>query len=65
MKVKFKNSLINNNMPHEHVDKLKQNEAEINTKQNYNTHRPAQAISFSGSAVSLGQKFVQIKPLTN
>ena len=63
MKVNFKNSLINNNMLPEHIGKLKQNEAEINTKQNYNAHRPAKEINFSGSAVSLGQKFVQNKTI--
>jgi len=42
-------------------DKLKRNKAEINTKQNYNTTRPAQAISFGGSAISMGEKFVQGK----
>ena len=62
MKVDFKNSLLNN-MPLEHRGKLKQNKAEIDAEQNYNKERPAKAISFSGSAISLGQKFVESKAI--
>lgn len=61
MKVNFKNSLINNNAHDVRLYKPKQIEADINTKQDYSIKRPAQAISFGGSAVSLGQKFVQNK----
>ncbi len=60
MKVNFKNSLIND-MPLEYYGKLKQNKAEINTNKDYNKERPAQAISFSGSASSVGEKFVENK----
>ena len=63
MKVKLKNSLINNIMLDNYSSKFKQKKAEINTEQNYNNERPARAISFGGSAVSLGQKIIQNKTL--